>query len=229
MPDDTLCLDNTVCNGDETCQSGVCTDGTPLETDDNDSCTADACDPITGVSHTYICDLTTYTQGGWGSKPNGNNPGQFLSTNFGDLGGNLVVGIGNAATYTSASAVANGLPTGGTAGALNGHFLNPLEKTNTRAGVLLGQTTSLELNVSFSDLGLLLSIPQPLGDFIVKPGLGLVCDGETVRDVLETAERILGGTYASAPIAGATASSINACADLINKNFDNGNDLGNLI
>jgi YD repeat-containing protein len=48
------CPDETVCNGDETCDATgtVCEPGAPLEVDDTDPCTADACDPISGVSHT---------------------------------------------------------------------------------------------------------------------------------------------------------------------------------
>src|SRR6185295_6594491 len=43
------CADNTVCNGDETCDgSGVCQPGTALNCDDHNLCTQDSCNPITG-------------------------------------------------------------------------------------------------------------------------------------------------------------------------------------
>ncbi len=56
----TSCADDTVCNGDETCDGlGTCVAGTPPEEDDHNPCTADACDPVTGVSHIPLPDGTT--------------------------------------------------------------------------------------------------------------------------------------------------------------------------
>jgi len=53
------CADGTVCNGDETCNGlGACVAGTPPEVTDRTPCTADACDPITGVAHTPLPDGT---------------------------------------------------------------------------------------------------------------------------------------------------------------------------
>ena len=49
VPDNTPCLDNTVCDGAESCQGGHCTAGTPLTCDDGLFCNgAESCDPITG-------------------------------------------------------------------------------------------------------------------------------------------------------------------------------------
>jgi hypothetical protein len=53
-PNGTPCVDGTVCNGEETCQSGSCTEGTPLDCDDFDECTAESCDEITGCAHDPI-------------------------------------------------------------------------------------------------------------------------------------------------------------------------------
>lgn len=57
-PDDTLCDDNDVCNGLEACDAvSGCQAGTPLECDDTDACTDDACDPVAGCVHTPVdCD-----------------------------------------------------------------------------------------------------------------------------------------------------------------------------
>jgi hypothetical protein len=48
------CNDSTVCNGTETCDAtGTCSsDNNPPQLDDGNPCTTDACDPVTGVSHT---------------------------------------------------------------------------------------------------------------------------------------------------------------------------------
>jgi hypothetical protein len=50
----TACADGDVCNGDETCQGGTCTPGAPLNCDDGDGCTADACNALLGCTHTPI-------------------------------------------------------------------------------------------------------------------------------------------------------------------------------
>jgi extracellular elastinolytic metalloproteinase len=44
----TSCVDDDVCNGDETCQSGICSAGPALDCSDGDPCTADGCDGISG-------------------------------------------------------------------------------------------------------------------------------------------------------------------------------------
>src|SRR3972149_2631861 len=46
------CADADLCDGTETCQSGVCTAGTPLTCDDTNACTDDTCAPATGCVYT---------------------------------------------------------------------------------------------------------------------------------------------------------------------------------
>jgi cysteine-rich repeat protein len=48
VPDGTACPDGSVCNGAETCIEGACNGGTPLNCNDNNTCTKDMCDPVTG-------------------------------------------------------------------------------------------------------------------------------------------------------------------------------------
>jgi hypothetical protein len=57
VPDDPClvdadCDDADACNGDETCVGGFCNFGLPLECDDGNDCTDDACDPALGCSNT---------------------------------------------------------------------------------------------------------------------------------------------------------------------------------
>jgi RHS repeat-associated protein len=60
----TSCADDNPCNGEEACDgSGVCASGTPLVTDDGDSCTVDLCDPTTGVTHTSAAEGTACNAG----------------------------------------------------------------------------------------------------------------------------------------------------------------------
>jgi hypothetical protein len=50
----TGCGDGNACNGEERCTSGVCVVSVVLDCDDDDLCTADACDAALGCSHTDI-------------------------------------------------------------------------------------------------------------------------------------------------------------------------------
>jgi hypothetical protein len=53
----TSCADGDLCNGDETCNGGgTCVPGAPPAVSDDNSCTADACDPVTGVAHIPLPD-----------------------------------------------------------------------------------------------------------------------------------------------------------------------------
>ena len=45
------CPDGDVCNGDEYCLDNTCVLGAPLNCDDDNPCTKDACDPVTGCWH----------------------------------------------------------------------------------------------------------------------------------------------------------------------------------
>ncbi len=49
LPDDALCDNGSVCDGEETCDPALgCQAGTPLDCDDLTACTLDSCDPATG-------------------------------------------------------------------------------------------------------------------------------------------------------------------------------------
>jgi subtilisin family serine protease len=60
---DAACSDNNACNGIETCRSGSCVAGTPLNCDDANPCTADACDPLVGCLHTPAANGTACSDG----------------------------------------------------------------------------------------------------------------------------------------------------------------------
>ncbi len=53
----TACADADVCNGPETCQAGTCAPGAALACDDNNPCTKDTCDAVTGCVHTALSDI----------------------------------------------------------------------------------------------------------------------------------------------------------------------------
>jgi RHS repeat-associated protein len=54
-PDGTVCAPGNACVGDSLCLAGSCQPGSSLPIDDNNPCTADSCDPLTGaVSHALL-------------------------------------------------------------------------------------------------------------------------------------------------------------------------------
>ena len=154
----------------------------------------------------------TFTQGGWGAAPSGTNAGNLLSTKFSNVypGGSVVVGNTYKLTFTSASAIANFLPQYGTAGKLTANATNP---TTSAAGVLAGQVLALQLNVDFSNKGIL---PAGFANLKIASGPGA---GLTVAQALSTAEAILGGS--SLP-SGFSYADVVEILDAINKSFDNG-------
>ena len=64
---DADCADGAFCNGDETCNAGVCDAGTPVVCDDSVSCTVDSCnegtDSCDNVADDAICDNGLFCDG----------------------------------------------------------------------------------------------------------------------------------------------------------------------
>lgn len=157
--------------------------------------------------------FTTYTQGGWGAKPHGSNPGALLWANWDDVfPDGFTVGAGtHTITFLTAADVTNFLPQGGTPRALTGGpYVPPLPK-RTEAGVFAGQVVAMRLSVSFSRAGL------------TRTGLDALrlqsgpCAGMTVADFLALCEKALGGVST-----GYTISQLNAAATAFNECFDDG-------
>src|SRR5439155_1263172 len=63
VPDGASCSDGNVCSGDETCQPGTCPPGTPLVCNDNNPCTSDSCDPVSGCKATPLPDGASCSDG----------------------------------------------------------------------------------------------------------------------------------------------------------------------
>ncbi len=51
VADASPCPDEDLCNGEESCQAGVCTAGPDTDCNDHNPCTEDSCDAITGCLH----------------------------------------------------------------------------------------------------------------------------------------------------------------------------------
>jgi hypothetical protein len=177
--------------------------------------------PVVPCASSSAC---TYTQGGWGAKPSGNNPGKLLSDNWATItGGTLQVGSGRySIRFTSAKAVENYLPAGGRGALLSRNYTNP---TSTSSGVLGGQLTALKLNVLASDARVTGNgTSVRLGDLYVRNG---PFAGDTVREFLRFAERILGKDPTASLPSGATISSLTDTADSLNRAYDGCRAIGN--
>jgi hypothetical protein len=158
-----------------------------------------------------ILTLTTFTQGGWGSKPRGGNPGQLLADNFTTVYPTGVVSIGgdNSIQLAGPSAVQTFLPQGGKPAKLTQDYDNPTVKIT----VLAGQVLALKLNVDFSAAG----VTDPgLGSRVVAAG---PLAGMKVSDVLALANNVLGG---GALPSGVSLSQLNDAVTSINENYEGG-------
>jgi hypothetical protein len=156
------------------------------------------CDSIAYLDLTIDCPCNgfkTYTQGGWGSCPNGNNPGSYLNYpgRFNAVfPQGLTIGCqgGNKLKLTSAQAVTNFLPSGTTARALPfGVLVNPTR--NSYRNVFAGQLIALTLNVKFdSAISNFASSYLNLKDLYIVQGIFM---GWTVNQLLNEANKKIGG------------------------------------
>ncbi len=152
----------------------------------------------------------SFTQGGWGAKPSGNNPGKFLADNFARVyPSGITIGGAKTIKLTSSSSVERFLPQGSSPARLTQNYTNP----NWDITVLAGQVLALKMNVDFSTAGLTRS---GFGALVVVSG---DLAGDTVNQVLALANTVLGG--GSLP-AGLSLSELNEVVTRINENFNGG-------
>jgi hypothetical protein len=162
------------------------------------------------------CDVngyTTYSQGGWGSKPNGNNPGALLAANFADVYPNgLTLGGDKTLKFTSAYAIERYLPAGGSPSVLTSSYVNP---TSSKGGTLSAQLLAVQLAVDFSDAGVL---KAGLGDLVFVSGAAA---GQSLRDVLAMANTVFGGQTSALP-SGMSLSGLASLLESVVNNFHEG-------
>ena len=156
----------------------------------------------------------TVTQGGWGGKPNGDNPAQLLATNFGAVYPGGIQFVGTSPQYymefTSAEKVGSYLPAGGSADTLSENLSDP---TSTSAGVFGGQVLALRIAVDLSNSSVL---PAGLGSVIVTDS------GTSIASVLADAQVALGG--GALPSYVIDLAGLNALVDNINNALDRKSD-----
>jgi hypothetical protein len=201
------------------------------------------CDPFRGVSPQICVTITdglcdeeycTYTQGGWGTGCNGNNPGCIRDANF-DTAFPLGLVLGDphgddddglfALVLNSSSAVEAFLPNGSTAGTLTGDEVDP---SSSSAGVLAGQLTAAKINVAFDDIGAIGGAGTPLGDLVYGACVDADIIGMSVRDVIALADEVISGVYGSCITSGCqgndlvngiSISDLVEALDMLNNNF----------
>jgi hypothetical protein len=160
----------------------------------------------------------TYTQGGWGAKPAGNNPGQLLKTRFASVYASFVeIGIpgagGFSLKFTSAAAIEKFLPAKGGPKKLTADATNP---TTSAAGEFAGQVLSLQLSVDFGNAGA--TDEGPIGGFVLKNTGNANLDGLTIAQVLADANKVLGG--GALPAWATSVSGVNDVVTDLNEAFD---------
>ncbi len=172
---------------------------------------------------TVACDLSgflTYSQGGWSSRPHGQNPGTILEAHFTEtFPHGLVIGDANhnSITLTSAKAVRNFLPGGGHSVVLSASYTNPAKRQKV-GGNWAGQIAAAVINVEFDKRGYLGNNSLKLGDLVFKDG---PFEDMTINDFLKLANKALG----NGGLNGYTIEQIANAAELVNVNFDEGTNL----
>ena len=175
------------------------------------------------LSQTSCPGFTTYTQGGWGTSPSGNNVGTFLNNNFAAnfpaATGYLTIGWtgtgGKTLTLTSATAVRNFLPSGTTPFVLTTSLTNPTR--TSYPNVLAGQLVALALNLRFdNNISSYGSSSTNLRNLVIASGPFM---GKTVQFLFDNANLKIGG---SAAAFNKTLSEYTTALDNVNKNYDNG-------
>ncbi len=157
-------------------------------------------------------EFRTQTQGGWGSTPNGNNPGKYLHTNFAKAFPNgITIGQGKTLRFTSAQAITDFLPAGGKAEALTQSEINPKGLKNNLAAQLLALTISVGFDNKIASFS---ASSHSLATLKITEG---TFKGKTVQFLLQEANKALGGNNTTYSL-----SSINDALSKCNQNYVDG-------
>jgi len=156
----------------------------------------------------------TFTPGGWGAGPSGNNPGTILTNMFPKLyPKGFIVGGTYTMKFSYAANITAYLPAGTTPGVLKKSYTNPTSPTE--AGEFGSQVMCLKLNIDASNNG----YTKPgLANLKIAPGYPLA--GTKLSDLLILVNKVLGGQTSALP-AGVSVSDLTGLMSDIAGNFDN--------
>ena len=150
-------------------------------------------------------DVITHTQSSWGANPTGTNAASLLLADYSSTYtpfGFFEVGISGTAGYsilfTNGIAVNDYLPATGIGGPLTGDLFNP---SLSMSGWIGGEVVALQLNVDFSDAGVLHgNLEFPFGDLQIQDLASHVAvNGMTVREFVAELNVKLGGGAGALP------------------------------
>jgi len=186
-----------------------------------------------------VCTNRTQSQGGWGTSCSGNNPGCYRDAHFCEcfpLGVAIGCGpVGQWLKFTSSLAVDNFLPKGGSPSAITVRAKNPLSGDTGTDGSFAGNLLSAKLNVGFDACDPnFSSCASNTSTLCFKsntlPSGAFHCNGYTVAQVITASDYIIGGcgavmcTMVAPPkLCNLSPSTLNACLDVFNNNFVDGN------
>lgn len=188
-----------------------------------------------------VGDFYGWTQGAWGGKCAGNNLACLRDQWFGSVfPGGLVLGDPDgpdadglwALKLTSAAAVEDFLPSGGTSGALDADVIDPVAPV--AAGNLAAQLAATKLNLGFDDAGVFDAfknqVAVKLGDLVFSFGgdVHAALVDHSVRELVALADEAISGA-ASEPFdidgdgtGELLFSDLNSALAVVNENFDEG-------
>ncbi|MCZ4407272.1 T9SS type A sorting domain-containing protein [Cryomorphaceae bacterium 1068] len=157
--------------------------------------------------------LRTQTQGGWGSRANGNNPGTYRDANFeAAFPEGLVIGCEYTLTLTSSAAVEAFLPNGGPVTVLTEDLVDPTDFRTVLAGQLVAATLSVGFDANDEDFS---ESVANLGDYTLSSGPMV---GLSVSEVIAEANAFIGGCESAY-----SGSELNTTLTAINESYVDGN------
>jgi streptogramin lyase len=179
-------------------------------TDDGFAC-KDSCTVV--IPAEPCAGFRTFTQGGWGATPKGNNPATYLKQKFtSTFPAGLEIGCNNKLRLTSWQAIVDFLPSGSTARALPaGTLINPGARYSN---VLAGQLVAATLSVAFDSADANFSPSSiRLSDLVIASG---VFSGWRVSALIAEANKKIGGCSSIYSF-----TDLNNALDRFNRNYDN--------
>ena len=156
----------------------------------------------------------TQTQGGWGTRPSGNNPGTVLANNFAAVfPSGIQIGCTDKLMLTSTLAVRNYLKGAGTPKALSpGVVINPTSGGGTFGVQMVALAINIQMDLAIPSFS---SSTTNLKDLVISTG---DFAGWTVQQFFDEANKKIGGCSA----ANFSFSAYNDVASKINENYVDG-------
>lgn len=146
-------------------------------------------------------DFISWSQGAWGQNAEPGNPAQELQQDFNTVFAStndlMEIGIHGSAGYSiifdDPSYLATFLPATGAPGVLTADLLDP---ATSAGGSYAGEVATMQLNIAFSDAGVLKgNLNLPFGNLVLTNLTGDLsfANGQTVRQLFADANTVLGG------------------------------------